>query len=395
MKNWLNADSSSDSKGVFLMRARIIYNPTSGRELIKRNLVDILQIYEEAGYETSAFATTADANSAYNEAKRVAQEGFDLIVAAGGDGTINEVVNGIAGLKRRPKMAIIPAGTTNDYARALHIPRNNLLEAAKMIQKNQTIKMDIGKAVMNEKETYFINIGGGGLLTELTYDVPSSLKSVFGYLAYFAKGAEMLPRIKPIPMHIEYDEGVYEGTASMFFVAVTNSVGGFEQLAPDALLDDGKFTMIVVKTANQIEILHLIALLLNGGKHIEHPNILYAKTSKIHARPANNSRMMINLDGEYGGDAPVTFINLHQHIEMFANVDEIMGAVTNPIDYTEEVEEAFIREVEGLTNEDINEDGIVSPTKEIKKEGTISATDATNEAGLISQNKETKEEPKK
>ena len=55
----------------------IIYNPTSGRELIKRNLVDILQIYEEAGYETSAFATTADANSAYNEAKRVAQEGFD------------------------------------------------------------------------------------------------------------------------------------------------------------------------------------------------------------------------------------------------------------------------------------------------------------------------------
>lgn len=349
------------------MRARIIYNPTSGRELIKRNLVDILQIYEEAGYETSAFATTADANSAHNEAKRVALEGFDLIVAAGGDGTINEVVNGIAGLKRRPKMAIIPAGTTNDYARALHIPRSNLLEAAKTIQKNQTIKMDIGKAVMNEKETYFINIGGGGLLTELTYDVPSSLKSVFGYLAYFAKGAEMLPRIKPIPMHIEYDEGVYEGTASMFFVAVTNSVGGFERLAPDALLDDGKFTMIVVKTANQIEILHLIALLLNGGKHIDHPNILYAKTSKIHARPANDSRMMINLDGEYGGDAPVTFINLHQHIEMFANVDEILGAVTNPIDYTEEVEEAFIREVEGLTNEDINEDGVISHTKETKK----------------------------
>ena len=174
----------------------------------------------------------------------------------------------------------------------------------------------------------------------------------------------MLPRIKPIPMHIEYDDGVYEGTASMFFVAVTNSVGGFEQIAPDALLDDGKFTLIIVKTANQIEILHLIALLLNGGKHIDHPNILYAKTSKIHARPANDSRMMINLDGEYGGDAPVTFTNLHQHIEMFANVDEITGAVTNPIDHTEDVEEAFIKEVEGLTNEDINEDGIISSGKE-------------------------------
>ncbi|MGB3161675.1 MAG: diacylglycerol kinase [Carnobacterium sp.] len=339
------------------MRARIIYNPTSGRELIKKNLVDILQIYEKAGYETSAFETTAEKYSALHEANRVAKAGFDLIIAAGGDGTINEVVNGIAELEKRPKIAIIPAGTTNDYARALHVPRNNLIDAAKMIEKKETIKMDVGKAIMDDKESFFINIGGGGLLTELTYDVPSTLKSVFGSLAYFVKGAEMLPRIKPIPMHIEYDDGVYEGTASMFFIALTNSIGGFEQIAPDALLDDGKFTMIVVKTASQIEILHLVALLLNGGKHIDHPNILYAKTSKIHARHANNSRMMINLDGEYGGDAPVTFINLHQHIEIIANSEDI-SATGYAFDHAED--EAFIKEVEGLTQEDINGDGKLS-----------------------------------
>lgn len=339
------------------MRARIIYNPTSGRELIKKNLVDILQIYEKAGYETSAFETTAEKYSALHEANRVAKAGFDLIIAAGGDGTINEVVNGIAELEKRPKIAIIPAGTTNDYARALHVPRNNLIDAAKMIEKKETIKMDVGKAIMDDKESFFINIGGGGLLTELTYDVPSTLKSVFGSLAYFVKGAEMLPRIKPIPMHIEYDDGVYEGTASMFFIALTNSIGGFEQIAPDALLDDGKFTMIVVKTASQIEILHLVALLLNGGKHIDHPNILYAKTSKIHARHANNSRMMINLDGEYGGDAPVTFINLHQHIEIIANSEDI-SATGYAFDHAED--EAFIKEVEGLTQEDINRDGKLS-----------------------------------
>ena len=339
------------------MRARIIYNPTSGRELIKKNLVDIFQIYEKAGYETSAFETTPKKHSALHEANRAAKAGFDLIIAAGGDGTINEVVNGIAGLKKRPKIAILPAGTTNDYARALHIPRNNLLDAAKLVQKKETIKMDVGKAIMDDKETFFINIGGGGLLTELTYDVPSTLKSVFGSLAYFVKGAEMLPRIKPIPMHIEYDDGVYEGTASMFFIALTNSVGGFEQIAPDAKLDDGKFTMIVVKTASQIEILHLVALLLNGGKHIDHPNILYAKTSKIHARPANDSRMMINLDGEYGGDAPVTFVNLHQHIEIIANSDDI-SATGYTFDHAED--EAFIKEVEGLTQEDINGDGTIS-----------------------------------
>ncbi|MDN6543305.1 MAG: diacylglycerol kinase, partial [Lentilactobacillus parabuchneri] len=93
-------------------RARVIYNPTSGRELLKQKMVDILNIFEQAGYETSAYATTPAKDSAKNEARRAAEAGFELVVAAGGDGTINEVVNGIAPLKKRPKMAIIPAGTT-------------------------------------------------------------------------------------------------------------------------------------------------------------------------------------------------------------------------------------------------------------------------------------------
>ena len=285
-------------------RCRIIYNPTSGREAMKNNLVDILNILERAGYETSAYATTPEPNSAKNEAERAAKAGFNLIVAAGGDGTINEVVNGIAPLKHRPKLGIIPAGTTNDYARALKIPREDPIGAAKVIAKGQTIKMDIGEAGKN----WFVNIAAGGLLTELTYGVPSQVKSLFGYLAYLVKGAELLPQIKPIKMHLEYDGGTYDGKASMFFLALTNSIGGFEQIVPDASLDDGKFTLIVVKTSNLIEILQLITMVLNGGKHVNDPRILYVKTSKLVAKPVDE-KMMINVDGEYGGDAPMTFKN--------------------------------------------------------------------------------------
>ncbi|MBT2731151.1 diacylglycerol kinase [Carnobacterium sp. ISL-102] len=347
------------------MRARVIFNPTSGREIVKKHLVEIFQVYEEAGYETSAYATTPEPKSAQNEAERAARAGFDLIVAAGGDGTINEVVNGMAGLKKRPKLAIIPAGTTNDYARALHIPRNNLVEAAKIIHKKQSFFMDVGEAVMGKDLSYFINIGGGGMMTELTYDVPSQLKTIFGYLAYFVKGAEILPRIKPIPMHIEYDDGTFEGEATMFLVALTNSIGGFEQIAPDALLDDGKFTLIIVKTSNLPDVLRLVAQVLNGGKHITNPNILYKKTSKIIARPGNASKMMINLDGEYGGNAPVVFTNLHQHIEIIASTDDLQKAVDHKDETSEVLEDAFIKEVEGLTNSDINGDGeIHSSTKE-------------------------------
>ena len=324
-------------------RCRIIYNPTSGREAMKNNLVDILNILERAGYETSAYATTPEPNSAKNEAERAAKASFNLIVAAGGDGTINEVVNGIAPLKHRPKLGIIPAGTTNDYARALKIPREDPIGAAKVIAKGQTIKMDIGEAGKN----WFVNIAAGGLLTELTYGVPSQVKSLFGYLAYLVKGAELLPQIKPIKMHLEYDGGTYDGKASMFFLALTNSVGGFEQIVPDASLDDGKFTLIVVKTSNLIEILQLITMVLNGGKHVNDPRILYVKTSKLVAKPVDE-KMMINVDGEYGGDAPMTFKNHRQHLEIFANTDEIPDeAITG----TEE-EETSAREhfVEGVSH---------------------------------------------
>ena len=206
-------------------RARIIYNPTSGREALRSDLVDILAVYEQAGYETSAYATTPEPDSAKNEATRAAKEGFDLIVAAGGDGTLNEVINGIAGLEKRPTLAVIPAGTTNDYARALRVPREDPIAAAKLIlNPDNRFKIDIGKA----NENYFMNIAAGGTLTELTYEVPSQMKSLFGYAAYFAKGAELLPQVKPVEMSIKYDGQEFRGKASTIFLALTNSVGGLD-----------------------------------------------------------------------------------------------------------------------------------------------------------------------
>lgn len=307
-------------------RARLIYNPTSGQEIMKKNVADVLEILEGFGYETSAFQTTAAKDSAKNEAKRAAEAGFDLVIAAGGDGTINEVVNGIAPLENRPKMAIIPTGTTNDYARALKVPRSNPIEAAKLIGKNQTILMDIGLA-KNEKngfyqEHYFINIAAAGTLTELTYSVPSQLKTMFGYLAYVVKGAELLPQVQFTPVRVTHDGGVFEGSISMIFVALTNSIGGFEQIVPDAKLDDGNFTLIMVKTGNLFEILQLIGQVLDGGKHIESDLIEYIKTRSLSIENlSSDSRLLLNLDGEFGGDAPVELYNLQNHIEFFADTD--------------------------------------------------------------------------
>ena len=277
-------------------RARLIYNPTSGQEIMKKNVAEVLDILEGAGFEASAFQTTPDENSAKNEATRAAKAGFDLVIAAG--------------------------------ARALKIPRGNPVEAAKVIAKNQTLQMDIGRAY---DDKYFINIAAAGSFTELTYSVPSRLKTVLGYLAYLVKGAELLPQVKKVPVRVTHDEGVFEGGLSMIFVALTNSVGGFETIAPDAKLDDGKFTLIMVKTANLFELVDLIRQILQGGKHIYDKRISYIKTSSLYIEPLSDDRMMINLDGEYGGDAPIHLQNLKNHIEFYANIDEISDdAITLP-----------------------------------------------------------------
>ena len=302
-------------------RARLIYNPTSGQEIIKKNIAEVLDVLEDVGYETSAYQTTPEPLSAQKEAERAAKAGFDLIVAAGGDGTINEVVNGVAPLEDRPRLAFIPTGTTNDYARALKIPMGNPVEAAKIIAKNQIIKMDIGRAFGNK---YFINIAAAGTLSELTYRVPSEAKSRLGYFAYVAKGAEMLPRSKSRKVRITHDHGVFEGRISLMFAALTNSIGGFEQIAPDAKLDDGNFTLILVKTAKLFEMLALLIQAINGGQHVTDVNVEYLKTSKLKLEVLDGKEpFMLNLDGEYGGDTPVELEVFHNHLEFFANIDEI------------------------------------------------------------------------
>ena len=106
-----------------MKRARLIYNPTSGREAVKKSLPEVLARLEEAGYETSCHMTTGEGD-ATRAAEIAIERGFDVVIAAGGDGTIYEVINGLARAENGPKLGIIPAGTTNDFARALHLPKS-------------------------------------------------------------------------------------------------------------------------------------------------------------------------------------------------------------------------------------------------------------------------------
>lgn len=295
-----------------MKRARIIYNPTSGREIFKKHLPDVLMKLETAGYETSCHATTGEGD-ATAAAKIAVERRYDLVIAAGGDGTINEVANGIAGQEFRPKIGIIPTGTTNDFARALRIPRD-IDGAVDIIVTGDTIPVDLGR--MNDK--FFINIAGGGRLTELTYDVPIKLKTMLGQLAYYLKGIEMLPSIKPTTVTIEYDGKLYEGDVMLFLVGLTNSVGGFEKLAPNASINDGMFSLLILKKTNLADFIRIATLAIRG-EHINDPKVIYTKANRIRVR--SEEKVQLNLDGEYGGNLPAEFENLYRHIEVYVPLE--------------------------------------------------------------------------
>ncbi|KHF41486.1 diacylglycerol kinase [Halalkalibacter okhensis] len=295
-----------------MKRARLIYNPSSGREQIRKSLAYILERLEKTGYETSAHATTGE-GCATRAAKKAGENGYDLVIAAGGDGTIFEVVNGLAALEKRPNLGIIPAGTTNDFARALRIPRD-IEKACDILCGEHFEPIDIGRV----NDRYFVNIAAGGSLTELTYEVPSKMKTAVGQLAYYIKGLEKLPQVSPKMVQIEYDGKLFEGEIMLFLVANTNSVGGFEKLAPKASLQDGMFDFIIVKKLSFPEFLHLATLALRG-EHINHPKVMYVHANRIKVQVKGD--MQLNLDGEYGGVLPAEFVNMYQHFQMLTPKD--------------------------------------------------------------------------
>ena len=288
--------------------ARIIYNPTSGREQFKQSLAEVLQKFEEAGYITSTHATTAP-DDATTAAIKACNLGIDLIVAAGGDGTVSEVINGMAQCEDRPTLGVIPVGTVNDYARALGIS-DDYFEAVDTILNGVSVDIDVGK--MNDK--YFMNIAGGGKITEVSYEAPSRLKSIIGPLAYYVKGIEFLPQMTASEVRIKFDDDIYEGKIMLFLIGLTNAIGGFDKLVPEPVFNNGYFSLFIIEESSLVELAHLLTLAARG-EHLEHPKLTYIRAKDIKIESKYDS-MQLNLDGEYGGKLPAHFQNLQSFLSI-------------------------------------------------------------------------------
>ena len=285
-----------------------VFNPRSGKGHIETNLLGIIDIFTKAGYDTTVHPTQAPDDARkyiINHAKE-----YDRIVCSGGDGTINEVVTGMIAIDAKIPIGYIPAGSTNDFASSIGLPKN-MKKAAEKAVSDLLVPIDMGQ--FGEKN--FVYVAAFGAFTQVSYATSQALKNVLGHQAYVIEGFKQLANIKPIHMKITNDQENYEDDFIFGMVTNAKSVGGFKGLTGKHVrLDDGIFEVTLVKKIrNPIDLNSILSTLLGITKQCE--RVLSFKTSEIYFE--TETSIPWTIDGEFGGDLQTVCIrNLPKVVTM-------------------------------------------------------------------------------
>ena len=286
----------------------LIVNPKAGRSKSRGPLFDAASIFSQAGYLLSIHSTTAPGDAA----KTAAGEGgdYDVVVAVGGDGTLNEVISGLMQLEKKPLLGYLPQGSTNDFASSLHIsgqPAN----AASAIVNAAPRQLDIG--LWNARS--FVYVASCGAFTRSSYAAPQAAKNALGHFAYILEGMKDLNTLRPYKVKLTADGEVLDGEYLFGAVCNSTSIGGLMKLDPErVVLDDGKFEMLLIpnpKTA--VDLQNLVLAMLD--QHYDREGLVFRHVSSIHLE--TEETLPWSLDGEYAASVPVVDIaNCRQALAM-------------------------------------------------------------------------------
>ena len=306
------SSEAEDPLDLKMKKLYFILNLQSGKATISSKLAVVIDMFTKAGYEVTA-RPTQERMDACAAAKYACGQGFDLIVCSGGDGTLNEVIQGVMRSEKKLPIGYIPAGSTNDFARGVGIPRN-IIDAVQWIIDGKKYPCDIGS--FNDK--FFTYIAAFGAFTEVTYETSQQVKNVLGHVAYVLNGISRLKNIKSYHMKITYDDEIIEDNYIFGMVTNSSSVAGLLSLN-NFLLDDGLYEVTLIKTpGNPLDLQRIIHSLLNIDIDIDTAYIKSFRTSKI--RFECDDELQWTIDGEFGGAyKTVDVCNNKQAIELMAD----------------------------------------------------------------------------
>ncbi|MCF6136193.1 diacylglycerol kinase family lipid kinase [Alkalihalobacillus berkeleyi] len=289
-----------------IKRVDLIINPNAGNGRLKEQLQQVVKTLESHFPHVSVHETyqPGDAASYIEDLDNET----DLIIGAGGDGTVYEIINALAPLQNRPAFGIIPGGTCNDFSRALGISQNPL-EAVEQICNQKFRAIDVGKC----NHQYFLNFWGIGLITEVSTNINPRMKESFGRLSYYLSAIQSVNRDRTFKLKLESDECAYEGNAAMVLIGNGPFTGGIRAFFPESNIEDGKLEVLIIESNRLQTFWDMIrAKVMQDIPNSE--DILYFQSDHISIETEPNQT--IDCDGERDYETPSTISILPRHIQM-------------------------------------------------------------------------------
>lgn len=281
-----------------MKKIKLIYNSGAGQSKFKYFLDPIIEKFMDNDIEVSIFRAANNTNL-YEFLKDVDKDGYSAIVVAGGDGTVNRVVNVMMKNNIKTPLGVIPAGTSNDFARHLKMPQNFSECIDKLLTFNVQ-PVDVGK--VNDK--YFVNICSAGLFTNVSQKVDPNLKNSLGMLSYFITAVNQMVKFKPFEVKIETENDIYIEKVKVMLVFNGSSVGGINAFCDNSSVQDGLLDMLIIKDCN-IADTSLLAGKLLAKNHYTDKNVIYSKEKWIKITKTKGKCDLPDVDGDPGPNFPL------------------------------------------------------------------------------------------
>lgn len=272
-----------------------IVNPRAGKTKSTAPLFDAVAAFSRAGYLVRVFVTEAGGQARDIAAKWGGQ--YDLVVCAGGDGTLNETISGLMQLEQRPPLGYLPNGSTNDFAASLHL-HTTVATAARAVAGGVPYSLDIGR----HNDRYFAYVASFGAFTRSSYSASQAAKNALGHFAYILEGLGDLDSLRPYRCAIDADGEHFEGDFIFGAVCNSTSLGGLVKLDPKHVsMDDGTLELLLLrmpKTA--LDLQNLITAMTR--MQYDYPCVIFRHVKNVVL--TTNENISWSLDGEYAASAP-------------------------------------------------------------------------------------------
>jgi len=292
-----------------MRKYRLIYNAGAGQNKFKPFLDDIVGMICDAGHEVTVFRASKKVH--VEEFVKLTPKDTHAIIVAGGDGTLNRVVNAMMKYDIKVPIGIIPAGTSNDFATHLKIS-TDFIKSMEVILKDEPQYVDVGK--VNDK--YFINVLSAGLFASTSYKTDKRLKEIFGQLSYFLTAATQTLQYKPLKVRIETEDAIYEERIAVFVIFNGSSVGRIDKFTDDSSVQDGKLDLVMVRDCKINEAMKIFGEILDRT-YLENPYVIYMREGSYKITLLEGKCDNPDTDGDEGPDFPIEVKCIENGIQVF------------------------------------------------------------------------------